>query len=77
MNNVVNPPNSVPLAYRSVFSRAAEGKSRAAGVKAFCLACVGFLKADVKNCSAKACPLHPYRPYQHGDEENEQGGINE
>ena len=33
-------------------------------IKVFCLQCVGFSRSDIKNCSARACALHAYRPYQ-------------
>jgi len=37
-------------------------------IKAFCLQCVGYQRQDVAGCTAVACPLHKYRPYQRGDE---------
>lgn len=54
----------MPSAYRRNYLRAMAGKRRSEGVKAFCLMCVGWLRADVKSCTAVACPLYPYRPYQ-------------
>jgi hypothetical protein len=59
----------VPKLYKPLFLRAYEGKSKTAAIKAFCLACTGFLRAEVANCSARGCALHPYRPYQSGDED--------
>lgn len=53
-----------PASYRATLERAYSGKSKAAGIKAFCLQCVGFLRNEIRDCSAKGCPLHPYRPYQ-------------
>lgn len=61
----------VPALYRSVFVRAYGGGSRTAGIKAFCLDCVGFQRSDITNCTALACPLWPYRPYQGGDEDTD------
>lgn len=58
-----------PSSARNVLRKAYSGKSRAAGVKAFCLRCVGYVRADVRNCTALSCPLHDYRPYQTSDEE--------
>ena len=63
---------TAPSAYQSVFLRAASGRSRTAAIKAFCLTCVGFCREDIKGCTAPACPLFPYRPYQsdiEGDDE--------
>lgn len=59
------PEHLAPL-----FARAASGKSRAAAIKAFCIECVGFKRADVTNCTAQQCPLYPYRPYQRDDEQD-------
>ncbi len=63
MNARVRPELFAPL-----FARAAAGNSRAAAIKAFCVECVGFKRADVTDCTATQCPLYPYRPYQRGDE---------
>lgn len=60
-----------PASYRATFERAYSGKSKAAGIKAFCLQCVGFLRNEVRDCSARGCPLHPYRPYQQDDDAND------
>lgn len=38
-------------------------------IKAFCNNCVGDIKADITNCTAKKCPLYIYRPYQKGEDE--------
>lgn len=59
----------VPSSRRGIFMRAYTGKSRNAAIKAFCLRCVGYLSKDVQNCTAHKCPLHQYRPYQKGDED--------
>jgi len=58
----------VPKSQKPLFLRAFGGKSRSAGIKAFCLSCVGHIRAEVRNCSAAGCPLHPYRPYQSDQE---------
>jgi hypothetical protein len=50
--------------------KAFAGNSRTAGVKAFCLHCVGYVRKDVRECSAPACPLFDYRPYQTSDEDD-------
>jgi hypothetical protein len=65
-----------PTSCRSILQRAYDGNSRAAGIKAFCLRCVGYLRAEVTNCTSWGCPLHPYRPYQAGQdvEEAEENG---
>lgn len=52
---------------RGIVQRAWSGKSRRAGVQAFCLECVGEDKDAIRHCTALACPLWPYRPYQTSD----------
>lgn len=61
--------DAAPDSVQGILRRAYEGGSRAAGVKAFCLHCVGYNRADVRDCTARGCPLHPYRPYQQGSDE--------
>lgn len=45
--------------------------SRSAAVKAMCQECTGYDRQTVKLCPSVACPLHPWRPYQGGDEDEE------
>ena len=35
-----------------------------AAIKAFCLTCVFWKRAEVTLCTAEACPLWAYRPFQ-------------
>lgn len=62
---------NAPPSTRRVLQRAYSGTSRTAAVKAMCLMCVGYVRADVRHCSSLACPLHPYRPYQSGDADDD------
>ena len=55
---------TTPL-YEGIVKRAKRGTaSPRQAIKAFCLTCVGFIRKDIKNCTADECPLHKYRPYQ-------------
>ncbi len=47
------------------FFKALRGKSREAGVKAFCQMCLGWeeYRKGINECTDMACPLYPYRPY--------------
>ena len=54
----------MPEVYRRNYRRAMSGKSPAAGIKSFCLECVGWHREEVKACTSPACSLYPYRPYQ-------------
>jgi len=61
-----------PLSYRGLVTRTYTGEAAPrSAIKAFCLQCVGYARADVKTCPARACPLHAYRPYQNTDIEEE------
>lgn len=54
--------HAIPKVHRGLFARAP--RSRASAIKAMCLQCVGFARADVRACSDTTCPLHSWRPYQ-------------
>lgn len=60
--------DEAPSSYKGILERAYSGKSRAEAIKAHCLRCAGFLRNEVRDCSARGCPLHPYRPYQQGQD---------
>lgn len=63
----------VPISARLGYLRAAlgEGSPRQA-IKAFCLECTGWDRAEVTRCTAKACPLFEFRPFAN-DPETESG----
>ena len=48
----------------SSFEAAYAKKSRVAAVKAFCTECMGYTPSEVRGCTALACPLYEYRPFQ-------------
>ena len=51
--------------YRPVLEKAYSGEaSPRTAIKAFCLECVGYDRSAITNCTAPACPLWLYRPYQ-------------
>lgn len=60
-----------PTSYRSKFVSAYAGKSRKAAISATCLRCVGYVKSDITHCTAYACPLYEFRPYQSGDDDGQ------
>jgi hypothetical protein len=61
-----------PTSCKNTLSRAFSGSaSPRQAIKVFCLQCCGFVRSDIENCSARACALHKYRPYQTGAEEDE------
>jgi len=53
--------------YKGVLKKAYAGTaSPRVAIRAMCLSCVGYLRVEVTNCTAFGCPLHKYRPYQDG-----------
>ena len=57
----------VPESMKNFYKKAYAG-GRAAAVKAKCLDCVCNVRAEIKNCTAYACPLWEVRPYQSKEE---------
>ena len=62
-DRIQNKLKDMPMSYRNTYKKALAGKNRAAGVKAFCLECMGWDRIEVRKCCSVACPLFPYRPY--------------
>ncbi len=54
----------IPEVYQATYKRAMRGKSRKAGVRAFCQECVGYQREEVRLCTDVYCPLYLYRPYK-------------
>lgn len=61
----------MPFSMRYRYLQAMTGKSLRAAVNSFCSECVGWVRDEVTKCTAPACPLYPYRPYQVGEETEE------
>jgi len=57
----------MPVSYRNRYVRAVLGRSPTTAIEAYCFECVGWQRGHVRDCTAKACPLWPYRP-ERGDE---------
>lgn len=55
----------MPSPCLKTYIRAMRGKSREAGLKAFCQMCLGWeeYRKGINECTDLACPLYPYRPY--------------
>ena len=55
----------IPKAYQTGYLRAAAGRGPIrAAVKAHCLECMSWVRAEVTRCPSLACPLWSYRPYR-------------
>lgn len=53
------PERSVRTYLKSI-----QGKSPKAAFKAMCMECVGWSRQEVTACTALACPIWGYRPFQ-------------
>ena len=57
--------DDVPVMYQGLYDRVARGKaSHKQAVKCQCLECTCWQRREVAMCTALACPLWLYRPYQ-------------
>jgi hypothetical protein len=63
---VIDRLKEIPSNAKKSYCTAVLGKSRVAGVKAFCQMCVGWdgYVEHIRECSGLDCPLYPYRPYK-------------
>ena len=64
-SHVERRARDTPETCRLGYVRAAVGiASPRAAIKAFCLACVGWDRKAVAQCTALACPLYANRPFR-------------
>jgi len=69
---------SVPTGSRGAVGRAFAGTaSPRSAIKAKCLDCCHFERAEVAACTVILCPLHPYRPFQKAQRGSESGSLDE
>ena len=62
---VLKRAKDTPISARPGYYRATLGlTSPRMAIKAFCLECIGWDRAEITNCTSFACPLYLYRPYQ-------------
>ena len=54
---------TVPVSMRNTVAKAWEG-SKAAAVKAKCLQCKDFTRAEIGRCTYDQCALYTVRPFQ-------------
>jgi hypothetical protein len=58
---IAEAPESVRGTLRRAFFGSASPRQ---AIKAMCLSCTGFDRAEVANCTGYSCPLWRYRPFQ-------------
>ncbi len=56
----------MPETCRNGYLRAIIGRSPTAAIKAHCLQCVSYVRAEIRECADGACSLYPYRPFKRG-----------
>jgi len=54
--------SQMPKTARGTYLSALGGRSPKAAIKAHCMECCGWVRAEVAACTALACPLWGYRP---------------
>ena len=63
---------TVPEKSRMLVARALDGRtSPRQCIKAKCLSCSNYDRAEAAACSVQTCPLYAMNPYRSTDEENE------
>ena len=55
---------TAPISWQGVLKRSWTGNSRKSAIRAFCGECQGFDRAGIAGCTAYACPLWNFRPFQ-------------
>jgi hypothetical protein len=56
--------SKIPKVYQANYETAISGSSRAAAVKAKCLDCTNWQRAEISCCPVDTCPLWPYKPFR-------------
>lgn len=63
--SITKKADEMPGIYRNNYLSAVSGKaSPRNAIKAFCIECMGYVRAEVSKCSTIDCPLNMYRPYK-------------
>ena len=63
--SIIDKADSIPGIYKNNYLSAVSGKaSPRNAIKAFCIECMGYVRAEVTNCETFDCPLNLYRPYR-------------
>jgi hypothetical protein len=58
---IVAAPESAKSTMASAFNGHASPRK---AIKAMCLACLGYERSAITNCTGWSCPLWAYRPFQ-------------
>ena len=67
-----------PVTMQKTLQRAFDGQGgRQNAIKAMCLACAGFDRETVRNCTGWSCPLWIWRPFQSSSRRGPKSGVPE
>ncbi|KKN51314.1 hypothetical protein LCGC14_0624220 [marine sediment metagenome] len=70
--SITKKADEMPGIYRKNYLAVVSGKaSPRNAVKAFCIECMGYNRAEVTNCDTIECPLNLYRPYRKAGDSDE------
>jgi hypothetical protein len=65
-----------PVSARGILTRAFDGSGgRKNAIRAMCLACTGYERETVRNCTGWSCPLWTWRPFQSSAETPQKMGV--
>ena len=65
LEKIAERRQGIPKLYQALYDRAASGQaSPRQAIKSHCLECVCWQRKEISLCSALACPLYLYRPFQ-------------
>jgi hypothetical protein len=65
MTTIERRKAQVPPQYKTLYEKVTVGKAAPKTcIKAMCLECMGWQRAEVAKCTATACPLYKHRPYK-------------
>ncbi len=70
--SILSKADDMPAIYKKNYLAAVSGKaSPRNAIKAFCIECMGWQRAEVSNCTSIECPLNLYRPYRKAGDSDE------
>lgn len=56
--------SQMPVSWKNTYLKAMRGRSMKMAIRAFCGECMGWQRSEIPECTGRACPLYPYRPWK-------------
>lgn len=70
--SITSKADEMPGIYKKNYLAVVSGKaSPRNAIKAFCIECMGYIRAEVTNCDVIDCPLNLFRPYRKAGDSDE------